>query len=115
MIAEVPTPEAAACGEPFAQLVADVHHVGRVCVLELVGTLTADTLWVLQQQFDRLGRSPFHRVVLDLTAMVAIDAAGARLLTGLHHYVAGRGGSLVVTGATPTIRETLAGTALAAA
>lgn len=114
MITELSTLEVAG-GDPLPGLVADVHHVGPVCVLRLAGSLDAGTLRVLQQQFDRLGRSPCRHVVLDLAAVVAIEPAGARLLTGLHHYVGGRGGSLSVIGATPAILETLAGTALAAA
>ncbi|MGH9082723.1 MAG: hypothetical protein ACRDWN_05200 [Acidimicrobiales bacterium] len=50
--------------------------------------------------------------MLDLAGMVAVDDAGARLLTGLHHYVAGRGGRLTVVGARPQITAALAGTAL---
>ena len=114
MITELPAPDITG-GAAVPALAADVHHVGPVCVLRLAGSLDAGTLRVLQQQFDRLGRSPCHHVVLDLAAVVAIDPAGARLLTGLHHYVGGRGGMLSVVGATPTVLATLAGTALAAA
>ena len=95
-------------------LVADVHHAGAVCVVRLCGRLDLTTLDVLQRQFDRLGRAPCRQVVLDLTAVTAIDPAGARLLTGLHHYVAGRGGHLTVVGSRPALAVALAGTALAA-
>ncbi|MGH9088016.1 MAG: hypothetical protein ACRDYZ_07875 [Acidimicrobiales bacterium] len=47
-------------------------------------------------------------------AVTAVDEAGARLLTGLHDYVAGRGGHLTVVGASRAISSALAGAALAA-
>lgn len=96
-------------------LTADVHHVGALLVLRLEGVLHAGSLAVVQRQFDRLGRTPCRRVVLDLAGLTAIDAAGARLLTGLYHYVAGRGGHLAVVGAGPAICQALAATALAGA
>lgn len=96
-------------------LVADVHHVGALCVLRLEGSLHAGSLGVLQRQFDRLGRAPCRQVVLDLGAVTDIDPAGARLLTGLHHYVAGRGGHLTVVGCGAALSLALAGTALHAA
>jgi anti-anti-sigma factor len=96
-------------------LVADLHHLGSFCVLRLEGHLHAGTLGVLQCQFDRLGHTPCRQVVLDLGALADIDPAGARLLTGLHHYVAGRGGHLTVVGWRPALTLALAGTALRAA
>ena len=99
-------------GGPGAELVAGVHHVGTVCVLRLVGRLHAGSLYALQRQFDRLGRTPCRQVVLDLAGLVDVDEAGARLLTGLHHYVAGRGGHLAVVGVSSAVTVALAGTAL---
>lgn len=114
MITELPTPEVVRDDDLVPDLAASVHPVGRVCVLRLTGCLHAGSLSALQRQFDRLGRSSWRHVVLDLGALTAVDAAGARLLTGLHHYVVGRGGLLSVVGASPSVVEALAGTSLAA-
>jgi anti-anti-sigma regulatory factor len=85
-----------------------------VCVLTLTGVLHAGTLAVLEAEVDRLGRSPCHRVVLDVAALVDVDEAGTKVLTGLHHYVRARGGRLTVTGAGPLLTAVLAATPLLA-
>lgn len=113
MTTELLRPRDVGARDDDPELAADVHHVGTVCVLRLTGRLRAGSLGVLQCQFDRLGHTPCRRVVLDLAAVSAVDDAGARLLTGLHHYVAGRGGQLTVVGASQGISAALAGTALA--
>lgn len=90
------------------------RHVGSVCVLTLTGALTAETLGVFESQMDRLGRTTCHRVVIEAAGLVAVDDAGARVLTGLHHYVQARGGRLTVTGAAGGISSILASTPLLA-
>ncbi|MGH9082704.1 MAG: STAS domain-containing protein, partial [Acidimicrobiales bacterium] len=97
-----------ATGGPACELHVEVRHLGTVCVIHTRGVLHTDTLRAVQVQIDRLGRTPCRHVVLDLAGMVAVDDAGARLLTGLHHYVAGRGGRLTVVGARPQITAALA-------
>ena len=115
MTTELLAAEADAVGEVPSDLSADMHHVGSVCVLRLDGALHTGSLSAVQCQFERLGRTPCGCVVLDLSAVSGIDPAGARLLTGLFHYVVGRGGHLQVVGERPELSRALAGTALHAA
>jgi anti-anti-sigma factor len=86
--------------------------IGDVCVLTLRGALEADSVAVLESLFDRLWRTPCRRVVLDLHALGAIDETGANVLTGLHHYVEARGGSVSVVGTRPWVAEALGATPL---
>lgn len=90
------------------------RHAGPVCVLSLSGALTTGTLGVLEAQMDRLGRTTCHRVVIDAAGLTAVDDAGARVLTGLHHYVTARGGRMHVTGAPAGVARVLASTPLLA-
>lgn len=103
--AETLQPSGAALGVAF-------RHVGAVCVLSLHGALTADTLGTLESQIDRLGRTACQRVVIDAAGLLALDGAGARVLTGLHHYVRARGGVLSVTGACGGVARVLSSTPL---
>jgi anti-anti-sigma factor len=84
------------------------RHVGAVCILSLRGALTAGTLQVFESQIDRLGRTTCHRVVVDAAGLAAIDEAGVRVVTGLHHYVHARGGRLSVIGAAGAVARALA-------
>ena len=84
------------------------RHVGSVCILSLQGTLTAHTVAVFESQIDRLGRTPCHRVVIDVAGLAAMDDTGLRVLTGLHHYVQARGGRLSVIGAVGSVVNVLA-------
>jgi anti-anti-sigma factor len=68
------------------------------CRLSLRGTLCATTIAALEAQIDELGRSPCHRVVVDMHGLTEMDPVGAKVILGLHHYVVGRGGELRVTG-----------------
>ena len=86
------------------------RHVGAVCVLSLHGALTAGTLHVLESQIDRLGRTTCQRVVVDAAELAAIDEAGVRVVTGLHHYVHARGGRLSVTGAAGAVARAFVST-----
>lgn len=76
------------------------------CVLHLRGRLCADTVRLLDGHVDRLGCRWSDEVVVDLRSLAGIDDVGARLLVGLSHYVAGRGGRFHIEGAS---REILAG------
>lgn len=86
----------------------EFRHIGPICVLSLCGELHAGSVEVLESQFDHLGRTPCHRVVLDLSELADLDPTGARVLIGLRHYVHARGGRLRVLGPSPLVRATLA-------
>jgi anti-anti-sigma factor len=85
--------------EDEPELSVSLCHDGTTCTLTLRGELRAASVAVLEAQFDRLGSTPCHRVLLDLTDLSGIDTTGAKVLTGLRHYVAARGGRLRVVGA----------------
>jgi anti-anti-sigma factor len=87
-----------------------LHQSDPVCVIGLHGELCVDSLHVLEGEFDRLGCTSCHTVVLDLSGLEAIDEAGCNVLAGLHYYVTARGGRLTVSGANPRIRHALAET-----
>jgi anti-anti-sigma factor len=87
----------------------EFNHIGPICVLSLRGELHAGSVAVLEAQFDRLGRTSCHRVVVDLTDLTHLDLTGARVLIGLRHYVQARGGQLSVLGSTPMVRAVLDG------
>lgn len=89
-----------------------LRAVGDVCVLTLRGALEAGSVAVLESRFDRLWRTPCRRVVLDLSALVAIDDTGANVLAGLQHYVAARGGAVSLVGVKPWVAEVLGATPL---
>lgn len=84
------------------------RHVGPICLLSLRGELHAGSVSVLESQFDRLGRTTCHRVVVDLTDVSSLDTTGARVLIGLRHYVQARGGRLTVIGTSPGTYAALA-------
>lgn len=69
------------------------------CVLRLRGALTSATVHVLDRHVDQLGCRWCDEVVVELTLVDEIEPVGARLITGLGHYVAGRGGRFSVEGA----------------
>lgn len=95
-------------GTPGPKLQVSLRHVGAVCVLTLRGDLCAESVSVLEAEFDRLARTPCHRVVIDVTELTALDEVGSRVLTGLSHYVQGRGGALTVVGASAAVAQALA-------
>lgn len=77
------------------------------CTLRLRGRLCADTVAILDRHVDRLGCRWCDEVVVDLDTLLRIDPVGARLLVGLGHYVAGRGGRFHVRNASPRVEEML--------
>jgi len=103
----VDAPEQRPVGEGH-QFEVDFSHVGPICLLELRGELLATSVGVLEAQFDRLGRTSCHHVVLDLTDVSDLDATGARVLVGLRHYVCARGGRLTVVGMSPWVERVYA-------
>lgn len=103
-------------GEPGPGVVGlDVvfRHVGQVSILALTGDLERGSVAILEAEVDRLGRTPCKQVVLDLGRLDGVDETGCRVLTGLHHYIAARGGRLTVVGASRSVGAALAGTPLA--
>ena len=78
------------------------------CVLRLRGRLCADTVRLLDTHVDLLGCQALYEVVLDLSGVDRMDQVGARVVVGLGHYVAGRGGRFSVAGATPAVRSRIA-------
>lgn len=78
------------------------------CVLRLRGRLCADTVPLLNRHVDRLGCRWCDDVVVDVGSLVTMDAVGAGLLVGLSHYVAARGGTFSVQGASPEAEAELA-------
>lgn len=89
-------------------LTVEFHHIGPICLLSLCGALRAGSVSVLEAQFDRLGRTPCRRVVVDVSDVTGIDTTGARVLLGLRYYVQARGGQLTVIGASPWVGAALA-------
>jgi anti-anti-sigma regulatory factor len=45
---------------------------------------------------------------VDLSGVTGVDSTGARVLTGLGHYVRARGGHFTVIGGAPSVLATLA-------
>jgi anti-anti-sigma factor len=96
--------------DPWAPTPLEVtlRQVGGMCVMTLRGELCATSLHLLEREFDLLGCIPCREVVLDMTDLETVDDAGCRVLTGLHHYVQGRGGLLTMAGASDGVRDALA-------
>jgi len=89
-------PENDGASQPVLQVT--LTDVGTTCVLTLRGALDARSVGVLEAELDNLGRMSCRRVIVDLAALIALDGTGRRVLTGLAHYVRGRGGTLRVIG-----------------
>ena len=78
------------------------------CTLRLRGRLCADTVRLLDTHVDLLGAQACDEVVLDLEGVDGMDQVGARLIVGLGHYVAGRGGRFRLDGAAQAIQSMIA-------
>jgi anti-anti-sigma factor len=85
----------------------DFAHSDGVCSLQLVGVLSGDSLHELERHIDVLGGTRFQAVHLDLTGLSGVDDCGRNVLLGLHHYVAARGASWTVSGASPGVASLL--------
>ena len=75
--------------------------------LSLSGSFVAGAIGALWALIDQLGCLHFQRVELDLSDVVAIDAVGANVVIGIHHYVEARGASFAICGATADLAATL--------
>lgn len=64
--------------------------------LEVKGTLDASTLPALSAQLDQLQCTPCDNTILDLQAVEVLDHVACNAIAGLSHYVAARGGDLVI-------------------
>lgn len=85
----------------------ELQSHGRTCTLVLFGVLCATSIAALEAQIDQLGCIPCDDVVVDVRGLRGLDPVGVNVLLGLDHYVAGRGGSLWITGAVGQIATTL--------
>ncbi|MGH8988631.1 MAG: STAS domain-containing protein [Acidimicrobiales bacterium] len=89
-------------------LTVEFRHIGPICIISLYGVLHAASVAVLEEQVDRLGRTSCSRVVVDMSEVRSMDATGARVLSGLRHYVDARGGHFSVIGMDQSVRAVLA-------
>jgi len=92
---------------PDPWLRVELEGDGPVCTLILAGALCGSSIAALEAQVDQLGCRRCEDVVVDVAGLVLLDDVGARVLVGLRHYVSGRGGHLVVTGAQGQVAFTL--------
>lgn len=88
---------------------------GSQAVLRLRGALLATSVAALAAQIDQLGCTPCGNLVVDLKELADIDAIGVSALSGLRHYVRGRGGRIELFGAQPQVEHALGATALGVA
>ncbi len=89
-------------------LTVELQEVGATCLLTLRGSLTASSAAALEAQIDQLGAIACLDVVVDLAEVDSVDAVGAGIVFGLHHYVRGRGGQLTMIGARGAVADALA-------
>ena len=85
----------------------ELRSDGDSCRLILTGKLSCTSIAALEVQVDQLGCLPCEEVEIDLTALTEMDEVGVKVLTGLRHYVGGRGGRLRVVGATGQVAAML--------
>lgn len=78
------------------------------CTLRLAGRLAADTVRLLDSHVDLLGCRSCEEVCIDLAGLVEMDEVGARVIVGLGHYVAARGGRFRIDGASPALDSLVA-------
>lgn len=78
------------------------------CTLRLRGRLTGDTAADFNTHVDRLGCRWCDEIVIDVSGLECMDQVGARLLVGLSHYVAARGGTFRTVGARPVVSALMA-------
>ena len=81
---------------------------GGVVGLAFSGVFDAGSVAVVDVLIDRLAGSSFHQVVVDVSAMSAVDGVGVNVLTGLRYYLEGRGAAVEVRGACPVVAQALA-------
>lgn len=86
---------------------------GDACVMRLAGELASQTCGVVQDALAPL-LDTLHGacLVLDLSLICAIDAAGLILLAGLLHTLRQRGATLRLRGCRPCVRRALEDTFL---
>lgn len=87
---------------------------GRTTVY-LQGKLDTSTAPRLQHVLDELHRDGQHRIILDLSQVAFLDAAGMRVFVHTEQVLRTVGGALVLTGPTRMVQRILAITELDAA
>jgi anti-anti-sigma factor len=76
--------------------------------VEPQGAIVSDAAYMLRDRITAvLAATRPHRIVVDLSAVPAIDEAGLRALRSGHLAAADRGVSLVLVDAYPVVREEL--------
>ncbi len=91
--------------EPTFQV--ELRSEGNRCWLILSGSLCCTSIAALEVQVDQLGCLPCDEVYIDLGGLRELDQVGAKVLIGLRHYVAGRGGQMRVIGAKGQVADIL--------
>ena len=79
----------------------------NVCVLYLDGALCAPLDGALRHRVQDLLRGGERRIVLDLSRVPAIDAAGVGQLVRLYNLITAAGGQVRITHAAPRVRGLL--------
>jgi len=83
-------------------------------LLAIRGALDASSMPALAVQIDQLQCTPCEKAVLDLCKVDVADHVGLNAIAGLAHYVAARGGRLVIRCSPGAIRGLLISTGLGA-
>jgi anti-anti-sigma factor len=81
------------------------RRVGRVHFLTPLGRLDFDTASILQRQFDAVERGNAAIIVVNLSRLTTLDAAGIDLLLQIGEVCSGDGRLRVINGSGPIGRE----------
>ena len=90
----------------------DVRHEPAERTLHLVGTLDVRSVAVAREALDAALRDGDGDLVLDVSGLDALDAAGLGVVVATHRKAVRRGRRLVLRGASPALLRTLAVTRL---
>ena len=88
-------------------LTVECSFTGSRCSLTMKGQLVVSSIAALEVQIEQIGCSQCEDVELDVSGLTTLDAAGARVLTGLATYVRALGAALWVVGAAGRVAEAL--------
>jgi anti-anti-sigma factor len=99
------TPVEGTFGRLMASFSVISRRVGRVHFLTPVGRLDLDTAPILQRQFDGVERGNATIIVVNLSRLTTLDAAGIEVLLQIDEACAGDGRLRVISGSGPIGRE----------
>jgi ABC-type transporter Mla MlaB component len=85
-----------------------MRTAGSAYVVVMGGALRSTSLVALEVVIDQLACLAFDQLILDVTELTAVDAAGASLLVGLRRWARDRGGPLALVGASADLTTALA-------